>query len=753
MKGAGRITCAILIVLAPLRIFSQEQSETAFGAGFVQEEPRILNLSSEEKAFIEAHPALNVVCEQQNAPFCYRTHYEDFIEYEGISISLLQLAASRLGVDLQIIPTKSDKESLDLFSHNMADIATWNIVDHADFSKSAPVFATNLYLVSRTNVKNTDSGKKKRLLVNMAQSKVPYRFYIEFPSSEYSYTFVENTQKAFTLFKKKRYNTVIVNQFALHFFSKTANWEAKNLNVPVQTQFSYSYLGKELTPLFDKAFSSLTQSDFDSIVQKNLMSWNSYTRQKSLANTIFHQTAFLTALIAFFLIVLATIIISLVARQKVHLIEYDEVTGMPAFTSFRHEVKKILKNAKPNEYMIISLNVKDFKYINYNFGFSKGNMILLELGQHFLDVAQEGELVCRYHADNFIFFSKTRSLIFIEDHVCALQDVSKKIRRYLPDRYNLRFTTSVYYIQDTSEDITNMIDKANLARKASSSSGRVVEYTEQMDELIEWNKKITLSMDNAFENHEFEVYYQPKISFADESIVGAEALIRWNSPQQGFLAPDKFVPLFEQNGFIQKIDLFVFETVCRFLVRWNHAALDGTCPHPLTISFNLSRSHLNNPLLLSELTGIKNRYDLFPSRIEVELTESILFDNPKRLIKIMKEIKAAGFSISVDDFGSGYSSLNLLKDIPADVLKLDKEFLSNVPGSQKESTIISSVIEMSKKLNLTIVAEGVETNSQVDLLRNMGCDIAQGYYYAHPIPESEYYDMLKTHYIKAPVEA
>ena len=247
---------------------------------------------------------------------------------------------------------------------------------------------------------------------------------------------------------------------------------------------------------------------------------------------------------------------------------------------------------------------------------------------------------------------------------------------------------------------------------------------------MEWNKEITLNMNNAFANNQFKVYYQPKYSFETEKIIGAEALIRWKDPEKGLLPPDKFVPLFERNGFIQKIDMYVFDSVCRFLADWKKAGADGSCPHPLTISFNLSRNHLYNPDLIKELCSIKDKYDIGPNHIEVELTESIMFDNQKRLINVMNQIKNAGYSISVDDFGSGYSSLNLLKDIPADVLKLDKEFLSNVPEDSKETTIISSVIEMSKKLNMKTVAEGVETQNQAKLLRDMGCDIAQGYYYA-----------------------
>ena len=322
--------------------------------------------------------------------------------------------------------------------------------------------------------------------------------------------------------------------------------------------------------------------------------------------------------------------------------------------------------------------------------------------------------------------------------------VRDSLKDILPERYNLTFTTSSYYIENPAETIDSMIDKANLAQKLcrhTHTTHRVIEYTQEMKASHEWNREITMTMGNAFINREFEVFYQPKYDFNNEQIIGAEALIRWNNPRKGFLNPAKFVPLFEDNGFIEKIDKFVFKTVCEFLDSWNKSESSKKI-EPLTISFNLSRQHLYNPELIHELREIAASYDIGPNKIEVELTESVMFDNQQRLIKVMKEIKNAGFSISVDDFGSGYSCLNLLKNIPADVIKLDKEFLSITPENQKENIIIESVIEMAKKLNIKTVAEGVETKVQSEMLKNIGCDIAQGFYYAKPMQEENFLSLL-----------
>ena len=430
--------------------------------------------------------------------------------------------------------------------------------------------------------------------------------------------------------------------------------------------------------------------------------------------------------------------------RKLRSVSCDEVTGFPTFARFKQKAAKILRHAEKNEYMILSLDINDFRFINGSLGFATGNTILREIADHFSKECPE-DLICRFYADNFIFLTKRQELIFTEDKVFRITSELNPVTAYLPDRYRLTFSSGVYYIEDPGTDITCMIDRANYARKIGKqnyATQRVVEYTPQMNILNEWNREVTFSMENAIAQGEFEVYYQPQYSFTDSRIIGAEALIRWNKPDKGLLQPDTFIPLFEHNGFIPRIDFFVFESVCKFLDDWNRSGPDGSCPYPITISFNLSRQDFLNPNLTTELHEIRKKYQVEPCKIEVEVTESAVFENQKHLITSMQKIKKAGYDISVDDFGSGYSSLNLLKDMPADVLKLDKEFLSSAAGSEREFSIISSVIDMSKKINLMTIAEGVETKEQAETLRRMGCDIAQGYYYARPISAKAYKELL-----------
>ncbi len=422
----------------------------------------------------------------------------------------------------------------------------------------------------------------------------------------------------------------------------------------------------------------------------------------------------------------------------------DELTGLFTPKKFKAEVSKLLKSNPKKEFSMVCIDINKFRYITQSYGSSIGNSILVELSNTITAVSPQGSIVCRNFADNFSILLNTTSRSIIEDYVVNMTDINKSISKLLPSHYAIEFNVGVYKITDPDEDIQKIMDKANVARiegKKSIDPRRISFFEENMGSSTNNEKNITFDMNRAFENNEFVVYYQPKFDFKTSKIIGAEALVRWNHHKKGLIPPGEFIPVFEKNGFIAKIDSMVFEGVCKLIDRWNKKGTDTNPSTPITISCNLSRIQLYNPYVVREYSAIASKYAIWPSQVEIELTESLMMDNKTRLIKVMNEIRKAGFSISVDDFGSGFSSLSLLKDIPATVLKLDKEFLAN--DSDKEHIIIDSVINMAKKLNITTVAEGVEDEKQKNLLKDMGCDIAQGFFYARPMPEKEFELLLE----------
>ena len=293
----------------------------------------------------------------------------------------------------------------------------------------------------------------------------------------------------------------------------------------------------------------------------------------------------------------------------------------------------------------------------------------------------------------------------------------------------------IYKISKSDNDINTIMDRANTARKTIKGGHKnsFAFYDKEMHKKILKEKEIENSMVDALNNGEFIVYFQPKYSLSDYQIIGAEALVRWDNPQKGLIPPIEFIPVFERNGFIVNIDFYVFEEVCKKIREWMD---EGQKVVP--ISVNLSRMHFVNSNFIEKFKLIVDKYKIPTRLIELELTETAVLDNIEGLLDTMNNLKEKGFVISMDDFGTGYSSLNLLKELPVDILKLDRAFFTEKDESNNEKIVISNVIKMAKELKMKVISEGVETISQVEFLKQIGCDMVQGYLFSKPMPVKEF---------------
>ena len=242
-------------------------------------------------------------------------------------------------------------------------------------------------------------------------------------------------------------------------------------------------------------------------------------------------------------------------------------------------------------------------------------------------------------------------------------------------------------------------------------------------------------MKSAITRRQFQMYLQPKYSIAHHTIVGAEALVRWIHPVKGMIYPNEFIPVLEENGFIRNVDYYIWEEACRFIKRCEQEGLEG-CP----ISVNVSRHHLVEDRFIGILDEMIDKTAIKKEHLELEITETV---NNQQVSEMSNRLKEEGFTLLMDDFGSGYSSLSILLETPFDVIKIDKKFMENMLVSQKGKLILEQVVAMAAKLNLGLLAEGVETREQVELLKEIGCDMVQGFYYAKPMPAEEFYELLK----------
>lgn len=412
----------------------------------------------------------------------------------------------------------------------------------------------------------------------------------------------------------------------------------------------------------------------------------------------------------------------------------DSITGGYNWSKFEIEVRKCLQN-KTGQYALVSLDIENFKLINNAFGIEAGNKTLRYIHQVLLRRLKPGEITARAGADKFYVLMEYLSNEQIE---MRLEQFSRDLNRFnerQANKYYFKCMAGVFVIDHPELSMFIMQDRVNAARKYEKKDFinefiSVVFFSGMEQRRLMIEKEIDNKMTDALKRREFVVYLQPKYELRYNTIVGAEALVRWMDPSFGLIAPKEFIPVFEKNGFIEKLDLYVFDQVCSYLQGWKESGC-----RPIPVSINLSRAHFKNADFLEQFYAVFKKYTIPPEWIEFELTETMIFENMEFLTYVIQRFHELGFSCSLDDFGSGYSSLNILKDVPVDVLKLDRGFFSEtIKDVRRSEIVIGNVIHLAKELQMKTVAEGVESFEQVKMLRRLQCDMVQGFVFSRPVP-------------------
>lgn len=308
--------------------------------------------------------------------------------------------------------------------------------------------------------------------------------------------------------------------------------------------------------------------------------------------------------------------------------------------------------------------------------------------------------------------------------------------------HQIIINTGIYITRTTyGIDAEIAISNANLARKRAKTidSPEAVLFSDSMMKEMVQQLELVQNLPNAIADEELTVYYQPKIECGTEKVMGAEALVRWIKPDGSFIYPDQFIPLFESNGLIVEVDYYVYKKVFEYI---RHCIDEGVPIVP--ISMNISRTHLVSDEIFHYIKDLFDKYQIPPGLVEFELTENIYMENIDSTLTLINDLRNMGIRISMDDFGSGYSSLNVLNNLPIDVLKLDRVFMTNTLNNNQQ-IILTSIVEMAKKLNISVICEGVENYSQSKFLSNIGCDMIQGYYYSKPLSQKNFALYLANH--------
>ncbi|HOK81735.1 MAG TPA: EAL domain-containing protein [Clostridia bacterium] len=443
------------------------------------------------------------------------------------------------------------------------------------------------------------------------------------------------------------------------------------------------------------------------------------------------------SVVALFLVCFfGTVVFLTLRRKKIieKLYNFDEVTGIYSKSNFYTQTLNLLHANRQTKHCVASVDIYRFKVINEVYGRDFGDKVLKELAECIKAEFGRAGTYCRFGGDVFMV-----CVPFNFVNIERLQGLTDKLNDRLATG-DIVLSIGVYVAEKLDIPVATMCDRAYMASRSIKGSyvNRFAMYDDNLRETLLEESKLSSHMKEGLEKGEFQVYLQPKYRLDTERIVGSEALIRWFHPQRGLITPNKFIPLFERNGLIFNLDIFVIESVCKILKGWKE---QGKKIYP--VSVNISRLNILQNNIAETIKDVVDSYGLDTSLLNLEITETAYIDNPELLNKVIAKLRSYGFVISIDDFGSGYSSLNTLKDVPVDILKIDLKFLLNFDKDSKGASILSSVVRMAKALSMEIVAEGVETKEQASFLRSVGCKYAQGYYYSKPVEVSRFEEMVE----------
>ena len=419
----------------------------------------------------------------------------------------------------------------------------------------------------------------------------------------------------------------------------------------------------------------------------------------------------------------------------VYMLEMDPVTGILNRTGFCRAVRKMLDENPDTDFFISRLDIDHFKVYNDIYGKQAGDALLAAVGKCYRDNAKQPTVYGRLEGDHFVTCAPIANMD-AERGAALVTDALNKVQ---PD-FSFVVRSGIYKIQKRSTDVNIMCDRALMALRSTKGRYDTVSasYEASMrSDMIE-KQKLLASVKSALANEEFGVHIQPQYDQTTGRVVGAEALARWFHDGK-VVPPDKFIPVFEENGFIIQLDEYIWEHVCRLLRRWLD---EGRSVVP--ISVNVSRFDIYNTNLRAILGGLVKKYNLSPGLLRLEITETAYTEEPAQLMDTVKELRSDGFFVEMDDFGSGYSSLNMFKDIIVDMVKLDMKFLSSDKDDQGRSgLILNAIVRLTRWLSIPVIAEGVETTRQADFLKTIGCNLAQGYLYAKPMPVEDFEQLLE----------
>lgn len=659
-------------------------------------------------------------------------------ELVGIIGSLIEQVSEYSGIRINAIPFNSLADCMNALSAEEIDIIYGGIPEggvsgYSGYYVSAPVLRSPITLVGRN-----DDVLPETANIAIAANQTDIIKYLEHFRPQAGISRYSTNTIACEMAMNGREDTACMDCHEAYYLKSTLYNELRILDVlPIYRSecFAVTRRSEDLRSILEKAIAQINGNE--SIVDI----YNIINSQDTAAEDndwhiwlIVGGFAVLAAALAVF------IVLNSVKTRRLG--EIDALTGGRTKRRYFSDSEKLLRKSNPEGWAVIVFDIDKFKFINDRLGYEEGNRMLERLYKTIGDHLEPNEVYARISDDNFACTVKNASDSELENRLNNIFAEFDR-RNSLFVSYPVLFSAGVCRLEQCVDrynavDFNVAIDRCNIAKKTVKGrhNNAIAFYDGKIRENALREKDFENIMPAALKEHEFMCYIQPKYGTKSRHIEGGEALIRWNSKDFGFVFPDQFIPISEKNGFVVELDFFILEEVCKAMRRWLDKGLT-----PVVISVNQSRLHLNNDDYIWRLREIVDKYDIPYEYIELELTESVFTENADLMLRVMQKLHDIGFKLSIDDFGSGYSSLNMLKDIPADVVKIDREFFNGTVNSQKGRAVISTVVDLAKNLDMQVISEGVETVEQVDFLEDIDCHMVQGYYFAKPMPMKDFEEL------------
>ncbi len=673
---------------------------------------------------------------------------KDTGEAVGIGVDLMRTAAEEAGfnAEFKIVGESSLKEALDNSGYDIV-LPFGSPISSA--SGSTTIVSDNLFQTPFTlvTVNNRTPPPLNELKVGMLSSLSGGADTVRqlYPGIEI--TFFETMDESVKALRRGNVDALLHNSYVWSYVLQKPSYS--DLTVQPSNMFSMDFRagcvdtpeGRELIAQLNDGISAISDTRRQAVILdytgRRLYQYDFY-------DYVYEYGMFF---LLFFLLIVSLLTISILKvrtfrfeqEEKMRrMVNYDQLTGVLSLNGFRSKVEELLRSNPDTPYVLSYNNIQNFKYINDSLGMKAGDELLCFWADKAMDNMTDIDAFCRLEADHFAVLRHMGGDEQLSEDTKAVFD---PVQNFFIDRgrdIHIRISTGIYAL--TPEDhkavnVDQMLDYARVAEKKLRDGHRdgFAFYNSEQWNLGKLYAEVTGRLPAALRSGEIQVWYQPQVNYETGEITGAEALCRWKHSMRGWISPSNFIPALEEAGLVYDLDCFVWERVCKDIQRWNKAG------EHKSVSVNLSRADLTkNTNIPDHFLKLVKQYELTPDQLHIEITETAYVENPELLILMTKKFRDYGFRVEMDDFGSGYSSLNMLKELQVDRIKLDLYFLTETGDSEKSRVIISHMIKMTKALGMDIIAEGVEKEEQARFLYELGCSSMQGFYYHRPMPAEEF---------------